>query len=82
VHLCQEGRDVGCLMVVEVLVLFECGPRLGKESVVSFTFTLSLCFAFLLFRRFGRRISMDREWSFILGCVAMCSAAWLSVKRK
>jgi hypothetical protein len=53
VHLCQEGRDVGCLMVGEVVVLFEGGSRLGKESVVSFTFALSFCFVFLLFRLVG-----------------------------
>ncbi len=52
VYLCQEGTDVGCLMVCEVVVLFERGPRLG-ESVVSFTIALSFCFAFLLFRLVG-----------------------------
>ena len=52
-HVCQEGRDVGCLMVGEVVVLFECVPRLCKEFVVSFTFALSFCFAFLLFRLVG-----------------------------
>jgi hypothetical protein len=30
VHLCQEGRDVGGLVVGEVVVLVECGSRLGK----------------------------------------------------
>ncbi len=40
-------------MVGKVVVLFEGSPRLGKESVVSFTFTLSFCFAFLLFRLVG-----------------------------
>ncbi len=52
-HLCQEGRDVGCLVVGEVVVLFECGPRLCKESVVAFTLALSFFFAFLLFRLVG-----------------------------
>ncbi len=55
-HLGQEGRDVGCLMVGEVVVLFEVVSRLGKESVVSFTFALSSCFAFLLFRLVGQVI--------------------------
>ncbi len=40
-------------MVGEVVVLFECGSRLGKESVVSCTFALSFSFTFLLFRLFG-----------------------------
>ena len=53
VHLCQEGRDVGGLMVGELVVLFEGGPRLCKESIVSFMFALLLCFAFLLFRLVG-----------------------------
>ncbi len=57
VHLWQEGRDVGCLMVGELVVLLEDGSRLGKESVVLFTFALSFCFAFLLFRLFGRPYS-------------------------
>ncbi len=52
-HVCQEGRDVVCLMVGEVVVLFGCVPRLCKEFVVSFTFALSFCFAVLLFRLFG-----------------------------
>jgi hypothetical protein len=43
-------------MVGEVVVLFECGSRLGKESVVSCTFALSFGFTFLLFRLFGRVI--------------------------
>ncbi len=32
-----------------MVVLFEFVPRIGKKSVVSFTFALSFCFAFLLF---------------------------------
>ncbi len=53
VHLCQEGRDVGGLMVGELVVLFEGGSRLCKKSTVSFMFALSFCFAFLLFRLVG-----------------------------
>ncbi len=53
VHLCQEGRDVGGLMVGEIVLSFEGGPCLCKESVVSFTFALSFFFAFLLFRLVG-----------------------------
>jgi hypothetical protein len=36
-------------MVGKVVVLFEGGPRLGKESVVSFTFTLSFALRFCCF---------------------------------
>ena len=52
VHLCQECGDVGCLMVGEVISLFEGGPRTGKEFVISFTFALSFCSSCLLFRWF------------------------------
>jgi hypothetical protein len=66
VHLCQEGRDVGGLMVGEVVGLFECGSRLGKESVVSCTFALSFGFTFLLFRLFGRSYSLGLAvWSLL-----------------
>ena len=43
-------------MVGEVVVLFEGGSRLGKESVVAFTFALSFGLTFLLFRLFERVI--------------------------
>ena len=58
VHLCQERRDVGCLMVGEVILVFEGVPRMGKKVVVSFTFALSFFSSFLLFRWF--------EWFFLL----------------
>ncbi len=49
VHVCQKGRDVGCLMVGKVVVLFEGSPRLGKESVASFTCTLPFALRFCCF---------------------------------
>jgi hypothetical protein len=60
VHLCQECGDVGCLIVGELVLMFECGSRLCKESVVSFTFALSFGFALLLFRLF--RWIMSGVW--------------------
>ena len=72
VHLCQERRDVGCLMVGEVILVFEGVPRMGKKVVVSFTFALSFCSSFLLFRWF--------EWFFLLSedsHVVQSSDVWL-----
>ncbi len=40
-------------MVGELVVVFEGGPRVCKELVVSVTSTLSFCSSFLLFGRFG-----------------------------
>ena len=69
VHLCQEGRDVGCLMIGEFVVLFEDDPRLCKESIVSFTFALSFGFAFLLFRLVG--------WVWWVSCFGhICGGGW------
>ncbi len=36
-----------------VVVLFECVPRMGKKSGVSFTFALPFCFSFFLFGEWG-----------------------------
>ncbi len=60
-------------MVDEFVVLFEGGPRLGKESVVSFTFTLSLCFAYLLLRLVGWVI----RWVSCFGHI--CEGGWETV---
>ena len=53
VHLVEECRDVGGVVVGEVVVLFEFGSCMGKKSVVSFTFALPFCFSFLLFGELG-----------------------------
>ncbi len=51
VHLFQEGRDIGCLMIAELVVVsFECGSCVGKKSVVAFSFSLFLLLSVLLFR--------------------------------
>ena len=52
-HLCEECRDVSGFVVGEMVVLLEFGSCMGKKSVVSFTFALSFCFAFLLFGEVG-----------------------------
>ncbi len=48
-------------MVGEVVVLFEGVPRVGKESVVAFTFALSFCSSFLLFGLFGRFFLLSKD---------------------
>ena len=55
VHLCQEVevRDVGCLLVAELVVVFEGGSCVGKKFVVAFTFSLFLRSSFLLSRLCG-----------------------------
>ncbi len=40
-------RDVGCLLVAELVVVFEGGSCVGKKSVVAFTFSLFLRSSFL-----------------------------------
>ncbi len=45
-------------MIGEVILVFEGVPRMGNKVVVSFTFALSFCSSFLLFRWF--------EWCFLL----------------
>ncbi len=51
VHLVEERRDVG--LVVELVVLFDCGACVGKKLVVSVTFALPFGFSFLLFGELG-----------------------------
>jgi hypothetical protein len=50
VHFVQEAkvRDVGCLLVAELVVVFEGGSCVGKKFVVAFTFSLFLRSSFLL----------------------------------
>ncbi len=55
-----------------MILVFEGVPRIGKKVVVSFTFALSFCSSFLLFRWF--------EWFFLLGedsHVVQSSDVWL-----
>ena len=55
VHSVQEAevRDVGCLLVAELVVVFEDGSCVGKKLVGSFTFSLFLCASYLLLRVCG-----------------------------
>ncbi len=60
-------------MVGKVVVLFEGGPRMCKESVVSFTFALSFCSSFLLFGLFGWFLLLSED-NHDVECV--CSDCW------
>ena len=53
VHLVEECRDFGGVVVVEVVVLFEFGSCMGKKFVFSVTFALPFCFSFWLFGELG-----------------------------
>ena len=70
VHFVQEAevRDVGCLVVAELVVVFEGGSCVGKKSVVAFTFSLFLRSSFLLFRLFGW-FDLLSEDSHVVQCV-------------
>ncbi len=65
-------RDVGGLLVAELVVVFEGGSCVGKKLVVSFTFSLFLCSSFLLFRLDGV-LDLLSEDSHVAQCVVVGS---------
>ncbi len=65
-------RDVCCLLVAELVVVFEGGSCVGKKSVVAFSFSLFLRSSFLLFRLFGG-FGLLSEDSHVVQCVVVGS---------